>query len=85
MGEPNILLDALLAEAGISHAGLAARINAAMEPLDVPGGPPPAGGRYGHMIRRIRHAGWVCPSTMSCCVISVATRFRLVGLWSVMR
>ncbi|MEU9887171.1 transcriptional regulator [Sphaerisporangium sp. NPDC051011] len=29
MGEPNILLDALLAEAGISHAGLATRINAA--------------------------------------------------------
>ncbi|MFE0150886.1 transcriptional regulator [Nonomuraea sp. NPDC059007] len=28
MGEPNILLDSLLAEAGISHAGLAVRINA---------------------------------------------------------
>lgn len=27
MGEPNILLDSLLAEAGVSHAGLAARIN----------------------------------------------------------
>ncbi|MFC7646129.1 hypothetical protein ACFQX6_40230 [Streptosporangium lutulentum] len=29
MSEPNILLDSLLAEAGISHAGLAARINSA--------------------------------------------------------
>ncbi|GGK93515.1 transcriptional regulator [Planomonospora parontospora subsp. parontospora] len=29
MGEPNMLLDSLLAEAGISHAGLAARINKA--------------------------------------------------------
>ncbi|MFF5243547.1 transcriptional regulator [Streptosporangium sp. NPDC000095] len=29
MSEPNILLDSLLAEAGISHAGLAARINRA--------------------------------------------------------
>jgi tetratricopeptide (TPR) repeat protein len=29
VSEPNILLDSLLAEAGISHAGLAARVNAA--------------------------------------------------------
>lgn len=29
MGEPNILLDSLLAEAGISHAGLAVRVNTA--------------------------------------------------------
>ncbi len=29
MTEPNLLLDALIAEAGLSHAGLAARINAA--------------------------------------------------------
>jgi tetratricopeptide (TPR) repeat protein len=29
MGDPNILLDSLLSEAGISHAGLAARINKA--------------------------------------------------------
>ncbi len=30
MGEPNILLDALIDQAGISHAGLASRINAAL-------------------------------------------------------